>query len=651
MPLSTMERSRKFRNKVKQDTIAWKTHQEKDSKRKKEVRLQRSVEQRKYDRISTNDRVAAFRKRQSELKALTKASTNPSTGPAILLAYANAYTQAKAKQKISQLSIHRIVPGYATTRALGKAVSRSRKSLPESPHKAEEVIATLASSFGIIPKRSRVTANSSLSNDTHKAVADFYLRDDISRQAPGHRDFITVRRGCKKEQIQKRHLVMTIREVHALFLQEYGEMYKIGKSKFAELRPQQVLHMSEIPENVCLCQIHENVNYLLSSLKSALNINFPGNHHELIQSLRCETDNIDCMSVDCESCQAHFATLQDTVSQQDRGKDITYKQWEKSDEGQTVRPIHHSSVGEGLKKLENMYMKVIHHCYIKKEQATFFQNLMTSVTSKNIVLQVDYSENYVIRHQDAVQADHWAGKPISIYTAVAWLPTTKMSFAMVSDYMAHDKYSTAVYNSDIISMIRPLVDSDVTIDIFSDGAAQHFKQKYTLSNITMTRGAKLNWHFFPTSHGKGAVDGVGGTVKRTVHRAIMANICEPANASDFAQCAKERAPGITTKFIPANTIEEAKNLLDNQWENIRNLSGLHGVHCVRTVAPYIVSYSTVSSSSAGTLFNFKSTGQISADLMTTPLPDHTQQGTPSTSDISVISKYRPYLHIYVCTSI
>jgi len=36
-------------------------------------------------------------------------------------------------------------------------------------------------------------------------------------------------------------------------------------------------------------------------------------------------------------------------------------------------------------------------------------------------------------------------------------------------------------------------------DIFSDGAAQHFKQKYTLCNITYgitDYNLSLNWHFF-----------------------------------------------------------------------------------------------------------------------------------------------------------
>ena len=52
---------------------------------------------------------------------------------------------------------------------------------------------------------------------------------------------------------------------------------------------------------------------------------------------------------------------------------------------------------------------------------------------------------------------------------------------------------------------------------FSDGAASQFKQKYNF-NVNLTnlqeQGVTVHWHFVATSQCKGAVDGVGGDVKR-----------------------------------------------------------------------------------------------------------------------------------------
>ena len=63
------------------------------------------------------------------------------------------------------------------------------------------------------------------------------------------------------------------------------------------------------------------------------------------------------------------------------------------------------------------------------------------------------------------------------------------------------------------------------VHIFSDGAASQFKQRYLFSNLHKWEtkfGVVLKWHFFATSHGKGVVDGLGGTAKRVVWDRIRA---------------------------------------------------------------------------------------------------------------------------------
>ncbi|CAF1620097.1 unnamed protein product, partial [Didymodactylos carnosus] len=55
--------------------------------------------------------------------------------------------------------------------------------------------------------------------------------------------------------------------------------------------------------------------------------------------------------------------------------------------------------------------------------------------------------------------------------------------------------------------------------VYTDGAASQFKQRYLFQNLTRTvaeHALKLSWNFFATSHGKGVVDAIGGTVKRMV---------------------------------------------------------------------------------------------------------------------------------------
>lgn len=54
-----------------------------------------------------------------------------------------------------------------------------------------------------------------------------------------------------------------------------------------------------------------------------------------------------------------------------------------------------------------------------------------------------------------------------------------------------------------------------TVKVFSDGCASQFKNRYNLSNLCFfLDDFELigEWHFLATSHGKGAVVGVGGEV-------------------------------------------------------------------------------------------------------------------------------------------
>ena len=64
-----------------------------------------------------------------------------------------------------------------------------------------------------------------------------------------------------------------------------------------------------------------------------------------------------------------------------------------------------------------------------------------------------------------------------------------------------------------------------TIHFWSDGPSKQYKNKnnfYLLCSVPPTLGFKrTTWKFFPTSHEKGAPDGIGGTVKRTADNLIL----------------------------------------------------------------------------------------------------------------------------------
>lgn len=80
------------------------------------------------------------------------------------------------------------------------------------------------------------------------------------------------------------------------------------------------------------------------------------------------------------------------------------------------------------------------------------------------------------------------------------------------------------------------------IYIFSDGCSSQFKNKVitrTLPDFVSEFDCKVfEWNYFGTSHGKGAVDGVGATIKRKVWQMTKTKHIILENAFSFYRCAR-----------------------------------------------------------------------------------------------------------------
>ena len=75
----------------------------------------------------------------------------------------------------------------------------------------------------------------------------------------------------------------------------------------------------------------------------------------------------------------------------------------------------------------------------------------------------------------------------------------------------------------------------------------------------------LIWNFFATSHGKGAVDGVGGTVKRLVWSRVLAGKAVVTNAKSFYECAKATASNLQSVLVSPDETECEKEMLEARW--------------------------------------------------------------------------------------
>lgn len=93
--------------------------------------------------------------------------------------------------------------------------------------------------------------------------------------------------------------------------------------------------------------------------------------------------------------------------------------------------------------------------------------------------------------------------------------------------------------------------------MFTDGLTSQFKQHYLFSNLADWEkefSVKIIWNFFSTLHGKGAVDRIGGTVKRFVWRHVQTTAAGPFDAESYAKLAKEINKNMTILYVSSEAI-------------------------------------------------------------------------------------------------
>jgi hypothetical protein len=145
--------------------------------------------------------------------------------------------------------------------------------------------------------------------------------------------------------------------------------------------------------------------------------------------------------------------------------------------------------------------------FIKDQQSKFFESCHTCQSNKVICIQLDFSENFSVLNQDEVPNAHWVSTQYIIFTAVAWFKGEPAVYAIISDSLHHDKYAVNIFLQKLLPPLQngPLL---TVINVFYNGAAQHFKQRFTMASITVMSyepSIIINWHFLQLHMVRGLV--------------------------------------------------------------------------------------------------------------------------------------------------
>ena len=486
-----------------------------------------------------------------------------------------ARIRAEAARIAQEIEKNAEIP-FKSPQSLAKARKRVENNLPQSPRKKRFLLKLMAPKEEVVTKPREKPGPKPVSDETKRAVLNHYEESDISWHSPGMKDFKTVRRNGVKERLQKKYLLTTLKESHRIFLENNPEQ-KIGLSAFCDLRPDHVLIQKDLPQNVCVCKIHENVRSLLL----ALNSNKPVTFRDFISGIVCDQDQEDCMLGKCKKCPGLHK-----MKPSEPRKECSWYEWEETEKKRIS--------GTFLQCFETLKKKVsefLRHTYVKRKQAEKFKQMRDNLEEGHVLIQMDFSENYACLEQDEIQTAHWGHKQLLVFTACAWYLDTSgnrtcQSFACISNVkeVPKDKFYVHCAIQKIICELKKKIDISV-VNFWTDGAASQFKSRYMLCNMTylLKQEIQASWHFFATSHGKGAVDGIGGEVKRQARLAALSGEARVQNAKEFIKVVKKKTKSICVIEIENDCVEREREVLNGRWDGIDAIPSIQKNHYFETV--------------------------------------------------------------------
>ena len=170
-----------------------------------------------------------------------------------------------------------------------------------------------------------------------------------------------------------------------------------------------------------------------------------------------------------------------------------------------------------------------------------------------IIVDMDFAENYEIAHKVEIQSEHWSHQQVTLYIVITHRRERledsdegaegAEEYKIVSEahvYASSDKHHDTYFVQHVMQDLqRHYRERGLTFShwyINTDGAASHFKQRYTFFSMfkfrKLAEAVSVMWETCAPGHGKGPWDGIGAVVKRLLRDAEVKDRLYASSALD-----------------------------------------------------------------------------------------------------------------------
>ena len=148
----------------------------------------------------------------------------------------------------------------------------------------------------------------------------------------------------------------------------------------------------------------------------------------------CDTKNEQCMIRQCKDYPGN-EKLVDYLQTYIDEDDIVYNQWVS-----TLTTIIQTKY-EFIEKLVTSIISLSRHSFTAKAQSEYMQSLKDNLSEDQIIIQMDFSENYSYVLQDEIQSYHWENAQCTLHPIVSYMnidgEVVSNCACILSDHKSH----------------------------------------------------------------------------------------------------------------------------------------------------------------------------------------------------------------------
>jgi hypothetical protein len=273
---------------------------------------------------------------------------------------------------------------------------------------------------------------------------------------------------------------------------------------------------------------------------------------------------------------------------------IVWSQWNKIEIEEKGRKKMVTRVTESkvnreqfLVKLEQQMKDFESHMKRVAKQYEEIKRLKQNLPKHEMLLQLDFAENYSCRSLEEVQSAYFNQTSVTLHPVVAYFrgqddTLQHQSIIIVSDEMGH-KASTVIAFIDELQPILKEIDANITtIHYWSDSPTSQYRNKHIfdlLSYHEQRYGTKARWNYFEAGHGKGPCDGLGGSCKRLTDEAMRSGKAIIQDATDFYKWAiNSSMKNVQFRFVSSEKCRETEIRI--QSNPVKPVKGTMRIHAV-----------------------------------------------------------------------